>query len=233
VTHKYGIELPHTVAEALALDKMNGNTFWADALNKEMGNIGVAFKILGPNAKAPPGWFKASGHIVLYIKMDFTCKACWVKDGHKTPDSLTSSFAGFVSRKSIPIIALTYAAVQHIPVMGVDICNAYLQAPSSEKHFIICGPEFGLENVGHVALIHQALYGGKVDGCNFWHHLRDCMGHLGFTSSRADLDVWFHMSKQTTGEDYYEYILLYVDDVLAISDQANNVLQKEIGQYFV
>jgi hypothetical protein len=31
--------------------------------------------------------------------------------------------------------------------------NAYLQAPSSEKHFIAYGPEFGTENVGRVALI--------------------------------------------------------------------------------
>ena len=59
------------------------------------------------------------------------------------------------------------------------------------------------------------------------------MGHLGFTSSCADPDVWFRKLKQTTGEKYYEYILLYVDDVLVISDQADNVLQKEIGQYFV
>ncbi len=123
-----------------------------DALNKEMGNVGVAFEILGPNAKAPPGWFKASGHIVFDIKMDFTRKARWVKDGHKTPDSLTSSFAGVVSCESIRI-ALTYAALQRIPVMGADICNTYLQAPSSEKHLIICGPEFGLENVGCVAFI--------------------------------------------------------------------------------
>ena len=59
--------------------------------------------------------------------------------------------------------------------MGADIKNAYLQAPSSEKHFIVCGPEFGIENEGKLALIRQALYGGKVAGRDFWHHLRDCM----------------------------------------------------------
>jgi hypothetical protein len=35
-THKFGIELPKTVKEALDLDKMNGNTFWADAIAKEI-----------------------------------------------------------------------------------------------------------------------------------------------------------------------------------------------------
>jgi hypothetical protein len=73
--------------------------------------------------------------------------------------------------------------------MGADIKNAYLQAPSSEKHYIICGPEFGIENEGKVALIQRALYGGKVAGRDFWHHLRDCMRRLGFTFLNADPDI--------------------------------------------
>ena len=122
------------------------------------------------------------------MKMDFTRKARWVKDGHKTPDSTTSSFAGVVFRESIRI-GLAYAALLGLPVIGGDIQNAYLQAPSSEKHFIVCGPEFGTENVGRVALIRRALYGCKVAGRDFWYHLRECIGRLGFTSSRADPDV--------------------------------------------
>jgi hypothetical protein len=59
------------------------------------------------------------------------------------------------------------------------------------------------------------------------------MGQLGFTSSRADPDVWLRLSKQSTGEEYYEYVLLYVDDVLVILEKADNVLRKEIGQHFV
>jgi hypothetical protein len=128
-----------------------------------MGNVCVAFEILGPNEKPPVGWFKASGHIVFDVKMDFTRKARWVKDGHKTPDSATPSFAGVVSRESIRI-TLTYAALMGLPVIGADIRNAYLQAPSSEKHYIICGPEFGIENEGCVGIIRRALYGGKVAG---------------------------------------------------------------------
>jgi hypothetical protein len=120
----------------LTLIEKNGNTLWQDALSKEMGNVYVAFEILGRDMKAPPGWHKASGHIVFDVKMDFTRKARWVKDGHKTPDSTTSSFAGVVSRDSIRI-ALTHAALLGLPVLGADIRNAYLQAPSSKKHFII------------------------------------------------------------------------------------------------
>ena len=113
--------------------------------------------------------------------------------------STTSSFAGVVSWESIRI-GLTYAGLIGLPVIGGDIKNTYLQALSSEKHCIVCGPEFGTENVGRVALIRRALCGGKVDGRDLWHHLCECMGRLGFTSSRADPDVWFRLSTRSTGE---------------------------------
>ena len=59
------------------------------------------------------------------------------------------------------------------------------------------------------------------------------MGRHGFTSSRADPDVWFRLSKKSTGEEYYEYVLLYVDDVLVIFEKAEAVLHKEIGKDWV
>ena len=59
------------------------------------------------------------------------------------------------------------------------------------------------------------------------------MARLGFTSSCADPDVWFQLSKRSTGEEYYEYVLLYVDDVLVISEQAEAVLKNEIGKDWV
>ncbi len=127
---------------------------------------------------------------------------------------------------------MTYAALLGLPVIGGDIQNAYLQAPSSEKYFIICGPEFGIENIGKIALICQALYGGKVAGRDFWLHLCECMGRLGFTSSRADPDVWFRLLKRSTGKEYYEYVMLYIDDVLDILENAESVMRKEIGKYW-
>ena len=80
---------------------------------------------------------------------------------------------------------VTYAALNDLDVCAADIRNACLQAPSSRKHYIICGPEFGLENVGKVALIKRALYGDKVAGKDFRDHLRSCMRHLGFKSCLA------------------------------------------------
>ena len=76
-------------------------------------------------------------------------KSRWVKDGHKTPILEWSEFAGVVSRESVHI-AFTYAAPNCFPVCAASIQNAYLQAPATEKYYVICGPEFGLENIGKI-----------------------------------------------------------------------------------
>ena len=120
-----------------------------------------------------------------------------------------------------------------MPVNAVDICMAYLQAPTSENHYILCGPEFGLENVGKRAKIVRALYGGKIAVSYFWHHLRSCMAHLCFESSKSDPDTQMRQSVCKYGKNaYHEYVLLYVDDCLVISDRAESVIRNEIGKYF-
>jgi hypothetical protein len=230
-THKYGIEVPTSVEHAFDIDRKNGNNFWREALKKEMTNVGVAFEVLEAGEKAPVGWKKATGHLVWDVKMDFTRKARWVLDGHKTPDPIGSTYAGVVSRESVRI-AFTYAALNGLEVCAADIRNAYLQAPSSCKDYIICGPEFGIENVGKVALIHRALYGGKSAGRDFRNHLRACMRHLDFVSCPADPDVWMRPAKHSNGSEYYEYILLYTDDCLVIGEQPERTLRNDLGRYF-
>ena len=117
-------------------------------------------------------------------------------------------------------------------MLAADIQNKYLQAPSSQKHYVICGSEFGLENVGKVALIRRDLYGGKSAGRDFRNNLRECMSHIGFASCLADPDVWMRESQKADGTAYWEYVLFYVDDALVISDNAKHILENEIGKYF-
>ena len=61
-----------TLEDALRIDAENKNTYWQDAINKEMKNIAVAFEILKEGESAPIGWSKFSGHIIFDVKMDFT-----------------------------------------------------------------------------------------------------------------------------------------------------------------
>ena len=45
-THKFGIEVPNSVAKAYALNKKNVNTLWEDAFAKEMRGVRPAFEKL-------------------------------------------------------------------------------------------------------------------------------------------------------------------------------------------
>ena len=74
--------------------------------------------------------------------MDFTRKGRLVKDGHRTPDPETSSYAVVVSHEYI-CVRLIYAALHHVPLYATDIRNAYSflavwvyqeEAPSSHPH---------------------------------------------------------------------------------------------------
>ena len=117
----------HTVED---IDHRKKNTFWQDDIKLEMSNVGVAFKIIETGESPPPGFTKASGHIVFDVRMSFQRKSWLVKDGHCTPDPDMSSYSGVVSRDSIRIL-LTHAALYGVPVMAADVRNAYLQAPTS------------------------------------------------------------------------------------------------------
>ena len=90
--------------------------------------------------------------------MDFTHKPRWVLDGHQYSNPVVSTYAGVVSRDSVRV-NLTYAALNDIELLDSDIQKAYLQTPLSQKHYVICGADFGLGNFGKVALIRRALCG--------------------------------------------------------------------------
>ena len=51
-----------------------------------MANVVVEFEILDEGKPSPVGWKKSSGNLVFDVKMDFTRKYIWVKDGHRTAD---------------------------------------------------------------------------------------------------------------------------------------------------
>ena len=58
------------------------------------------------------------------------------------------------------------------------------------------------------------------------------MEFLNFKSCLADPDVWMRPAIKSNGNTYYEYILLYVDDALVVSENAESILQNELGRYF-
>jgi hypothetical protein len=195
-----------------------------------MKNNRIAFEIKEEDENIPPGFKYLECYMIFDVKMDLTRKARYVANGAKTPDPIASTYAGVVSRETVRI-AFTYAALNGSDILAADIRNAYLQAPISEKFWTICGPEFGTENEGKKALIVRALYGTKTSGADFRNHLRDCMEHLGYSSCLADPDLWMRKAVSDKGVAYYEYLLLYVDDCLCVSEHPREALM-EINEYF-
>ena len=58
-------------------------------------------------------------------------------------------------------IGLEIYNMHSINAWDVDIKEAYIQAPTSEKYYIICGIEFGAENNGNFLMIRHAFNVGK------------------------------------------------------------------------
>ena len=142
-TMKFGVECPKTVEEALAFDKKNGNTLWADAIAKEMRNVRVAFDIREKGASPPVGHQFIKCHMIFDVKMeDLRRKARMVAGGHMTDVPPTITYASVVSRETVRI-ALTMAALHDLNVKTADIMNAYIKAPCAEKVYTKLGSDFG------------------------------------------------------------------------------------------
>ena len=238
-THKFGIELPHSVAEALAIDRKNGNTFWLDAIEKEMSRVRIAFvpwkegqnKTVEDARRELVGYTQIDCHMVFDVKMDgsFTRKARLVAGGHMTKAPSSITYSSVVSRVSVRIVFLV-AALNDLEVVTADIGNAYLNAKTKEKIWTVAGKEFGAEE-GQIMIIERALYGLKSSGAAWRSHLAETLGNLGFKQSKADPDVWLRENCAPKGEPYYEMMLVYVDDLLYISHDTKPIMDSIKGTY--
>jgi hypothetical protein len=108
--------------------------------------------------------------------------------------------------------------------MMADIGNAYLNASTEEKVYAIAGPEFG-EDEGKLAIIVRALYGLKSSGAAWRSHFAATLRDIGFIPSYADPDMWYREAVTREGFEYYEYVLVYVDDILCISEDPSTIIR--------
>jgi hypothetical protein len=122
------------------------------------------------------------------------------------------------------------AALNGLDVMACDLENVYLNAPCVEKIWFEGGLECG-SNKGKVCVVVCALYGLKSAGA-LWHAtLAQALRDFGFVSTIADPDVWIQSAACEDRYEYYKMLLVYVDNVLAISHELK-VLIDAIGEYY-
>lgn len=238
--HKFGIRIPESVAEALQIDRENNDTYWGDAISKEMSKAKVAY--IPVDGVTPDdvqvnkvdqlrGFQEIRCHIIFNDKMDFTRKARFVAGGHMTeaPNSLT--YSSVVSRESVKI-AFLIVALYKLDNMTCDIGNAYLNAPCRENIWFVAGAECGPKVQGMVCKLVRALYGLKSSGAA-WRAMFSAfiINGMNFKPTRANPDVYMRKNFHNGGTAYYEYLLVYVDDVLVVSHAPGEVMQ-QIGTEF-
>ena len=164
---------PRHYKQTLELDEQNGNSKWYDATKlemdeikeckvfKEMGGARIDNKSRQPS-NAPVEYQKIRVHLVFSVKHDGCHKARLAADGHLTSEPVESIYSALVSLRSLTLV-IFLAKLNKIDVWGADIGNAYLEATTKEKLYIIGGPEFQ-ETEGHILVIDKALYHLKSSG---------------------------------------------------------------------
>ena len=159
------------------------------------------------------------------IKMDskFTRKARFVAGGHMTkpPSSMTLSTS--ITRESVRI-AFLLAGLNKLDKKAGDISNAYLNAPCRELICIVTGPEFGSDEGCDMKVV-RAWYGLKSSGAICHAMLSQTMMDMKYTRCKADHDVWYCPAVKPNGFEYYEYVLIFVEDILNILQDTNSTME--------
>ena len=162
-THNYGVEIPHTIGEAKAIDEKTGTTLWMDSITKEQTHSVCAFKSNSKNA-IPKGYTNITTHMVFDVKLGTLArKARLCTDGHKVPGlPKASTYSSIPSRDSVRILFLL-AALNGLEVLSAYIQNAYLSAllaPGVKYYTIAKEPnDSTADQDGRPCIIVRALYG--------------------------------------------------------------------------
>eukprot|EP00546_Thalassionema_frauenfeldii_P017049 CAMPEP_0178905306 /NCGR_PEP_ID=MMETSP0786-20121207/6202_1 /TAXON_ID=186022 /ORGANISM="Thalassionema frauenfeldii, Strain CCMP 1798" /LENGTH=85 /DNA_ID=CAMNT_0020576899 /DNA_START=1274 /DNA_END=1531 /DNA_ORIENTATION=+ len=51
------------------------------------------------------------------------------------------------------------------------------------------------------------------------------MNDLGYSRCQADYDVWYRAAAKPDGFEYYEYCLIFVDDILCVSHNPTQIMK--------
>jgi hypothetical protein len=123
---KFGVLVPRNHAQAVELDKANGNTKWQDseAIEKSQLMEYKTFIDRGIGGIAPNGYKKIRCHMIYGVKHDGQHKARLVAGGHVTDPNTESVYSGVVSLRGIRLIVFL-AELNALELWGADVGNAY------------------------------------------------------------------------------------------------------------
>ena len=147
-------------------------------------------------------------HLVFALKLDGRHQARLVADGHQTPEHIENIYSGVVSLRNLRLVIFLHK-LNNLDIWGADIGNAYLEAFTDEKLYMVAGPEFQ-ELDENILIFLKALYGLKSFSKRWTEVFHGILKDMKFTPSKADSCIWL---RKAPNSRCYEYIAVYVDDL--------------------
>ena len=68
-----------------------------------------------------------------------------------------------------------------------------------------------------VLIIDRYLYGLKSSGSYWCANIAETLNSMGYRSTYSDPDVWFKRAVDPSAEEYYKYILVYVEGIIHLA----------------
>ena len=227
--YKFGVRVPRTKREALEIDAKNGNTLWQDAMTKEANALLDLSTFREPEPGEDLSKHQFAPLIYTFdVKFDGRRRARICGHGGVVEKlDAAEVYSGVVSNDSVRTI-MFLAKLNKLKICAADIGSAYLMAETKEKIVTKLGPGFG-DWTNKTVVVHKALYGLLGSCAQFHTHLSKNLLKLGFKPSYADSNIWMKEK-----EDHYEYIGVYIDDLVVVSKDPMsilNMLKKPVGPY--
>ena len=175
---------------------------------------------------SPKGYCRIKVHLVFAVTFDGRHKARLVADGHLTPEPIENIYFGVVSLRNLRLV-IFLGKLNNLDLWGADIGNAYLDAFTDEKLYIVAGPEFQ-ELEGYILIFLKALYGLKSSGKRWAEVIHGILRDMKFLPSKADPCIWLRKAPNLR---CYEYIAVYVDDLCIAAKSPSAIIQISKAKY--
>ena len=194
----FGYLILRNYMEAMQFDSEKKNSKWYDAIKLDMESM-IEYKVFKKWDKAildkhkkvmnsPKGYHRIKVHLVFAVKFNGRHKARLAADGHLNPGPIENMYSGVVSLRNLRLV-IFLGKLNNLDIWGADIGNAYLEAFTDEKLYIVAGPEFQ-ELERYILIFLQALYGLKSSGKRWAEVIHGILRDMKVLPSKADPCIW-------------------------------------------
>ena len=229
-TYMFGYIISRNYMEAMQFGSENKHSKWYDALKLKMESK-FEYKVFKKWDKAihanykkvtnpPKGYHRIKVHLVFAVMFDGRHKARLVADGHLSAEPIENIYSGVVSLRNLSLV-IFLGTLNHLELWGADMGNAYLDAFTDEKLYIVAGPEIqDLEE--YILIFLKALYGLKSSGKRWAEVIYGILRDMKFIPSKADPCIWLRKVPDLRS---YEYIAVYVDALCIAAESPRAIIQ--------